>query len=362
MKLLLALALAGCGVTNPTAGNDPATSPPAAPQSPSRTPGGAAATVRYRITAIPTSVAGGRTYASHAICAKHAVVGTADVTSSTAHAVVFDGTTVTDIGTLPGRLDSWGADGNAAGTVVGTSGGPMTGQGYVARDGVMSQLGGIGGEYTEAYVVNDSGVIAGIAAIPGQGDVNTHAVVWEAGCLNPTDLSALNNRPYSWPRDINGRGDVAGGDALLETNDWRAVVWRDTVLVELDDGGAPRSDAFAINDAGTVVGYVEDEGSTYRHPVVWQNGQMTDIGTLGGDYGDALGVNNRGDVVGDSTRSGNAIGYAFLYSNGAMTNLNNFASPGWYLGQAVDICDDGMIVGNGMFEGAERGFIMTPEP
>lgn len=362
MKVFLAVALVGCGASDPQV----ATSPPPVSQAPSRTAGDVtrAPIAGYRITAITPPLASGNTYASHAICARHAVVGTADLAPNQSHAIVFDyvSGTVTDIGTLPGRLDSRGADGNAAGTIVGSSGGPSFSAAFELRDGVMSELGGIGGAYTDASALDDGGDIVGIAAIPGEGDVDVHAVEWEAGCMNPTDLTALNGGHYSWTRDINSRGEIVGGDVFASVNQWRAVVWRNNVLVELDDHGAPDSEASAINEAGTIAGYIESVGS-YIHPVVWRDDQMTDIGTLGGDYGEALGLDARGDVVGQATTAGNRIEDAFLYANGTMTDLNDFVDQThWWLGQAIDICDDGTIIGNGILDGASRGYVLTPVP
>lgn len=56
-----------------------------------------------------------------------------------------------------------------------------------------------------------------------------------------------------------------------------------------------------------------------------------------------------------------------MYENGHMIDLNSLlgASSGWVLQDATGINDLGVIVGNGLFDGQERAFILdtttTPE-
>lgn len=363
MKTFLAIALAGCGVSNMSGpdGIDPpptATNPKAAPirgitkDSPIPLKG-------YRIEAVPTLVAGGNSYASKLICATHAVVGTADVGANQSHAILYANGTVTDLGTLGGTL-SQGLGGNAAGTIVGSSAAPNNGRAFVYRNGAMTELSGIGGEFSDAYAVNDREQIVGEASIPGQGDVDEHAILWEPDCSNAVDLTALNGGRYGFPRDINNQGDIVGTDADPVANHSRAVVWRNRVQIALDDGGALDSDATAINDAGDITGIIQGIGA--RRGVVWHNGVMTELGTLGGSYADAIGLDNSGDIVGDSTTAANDPLYAVLFRGGAVINLNDYVdTTHWWLGQAIDICDDGTILGNGILDGLSRGFILTPE-
>ncbi len=364
-KVFVSIVLAGCGVSStPPDGIDPPAPPPhtrAAATSERMPPG--PLLPGYRIEALPTPVSFGRSYVSKAICATGAVVGTADITGlNQSHAVVYANGQLTDLGTLGGSLSA-GLDGNAAGTIVGDSAAPNNAAAFVYRNGVMTQLPGIGGEFSSAIAINDREEITGEASIPGQGDVDEHAILWEPDCSNPVDLTALDGGRYSWPRDINNQGDIVGGDAILpDMIHSRAVVWRNRVLVELDDNGAPDSQAMAINNAGTIAGFIQGLG--VAHAVIWRNGTMTDLGTLpGGFYSHAIGIDDAGDVVGDSTVASNDRGYAVLFTGGAIVNLNDYVDPThWWLGQATDICNDGRIVGNGTLDGISRGFILTPEP
>lgn len=363
MKTFLAIALAGCGVSSvPTGpdGIDPPQAPTSANIAPTRgiTKDSPLHLAGYRIEALPT-LAPGNSQAAKAICATGGVVGTTAVASNQYHAVLYANGVLTDLGTLGGTGSS-ALDGNAAGTIVGNSAAPNFGRAFVYRDGAMTELSGIGGEYSNAYAVNDREEIVGQASIPGEGDVDEHAILWEPDCSNAVDLTALNGGRYGWARDINDQGDIVGTDADPVANHSRAVMWHNRVLVELDDGGAPDSLATAINDAGAITGIVMQPGM--RHAVVWRDGTMTDLGTLGGSYSDAIGIDNAGDVVGDAATPANDRLYAVVFAGGAVINLNDYVdSTHWSLGQATDICDDGRIVGNGILDGASRGFILTPE-
>src|SRR5215203_1071244 len=70
------------------------------------------------------------------------------------------------------------------------------------------------------------------------------------------------------------------GDAAI-VSPGRAVLWEGDRLIELGTLGGPTSYAFAINDAGQVVGAAataEDE----CHAFLWEAGQMTILDDLGG--------------------------------------------------------------------------------
>ncbi len=88
---------------------------------------------------------------------------------------------------------------------------------------------------------------------------------------------------------------------------------------------------------------------------------MSDLGTLPGDNETiATGINASGQVVGSSRRSGPAR--AFVWSDGLMSDLNSLIPPdsGWVLRSAAAINDADQIVGWGLHNGADRGFLLTP--
>lgn len=90
---------------------------------------------------------------------------------------------------------------------------------------------------------------------------------------------------------------------------------------------------------------------------------MIDLGALGYAYSVADGINKNGQVVGSAF---NATGtdHAFLYSGGHMLDLTSLlpSGSGWTLQDAYGINSLGQIVGDGVVNGQEEAFLMTPVP
>ena len=91
---------------------------------------------------------------------------------------------------------------------------------------------------------------------------------------------------------------------------------------------------------------------------------MTNLGTLGGDksWSYANSINDDGLIVGDILFEG-SIRTAFIY-DGEMIDLNDLISPtsGWELIFAYDINSLGQIVGRGYIDGNFHSYLLTPVP
>src|SRR5215467_12555769 len=84
--------------------------------------------------------------------------------------------TVTDLGTFSGSNSAKVADINKGGQIVGTS----ANHAFLWSNGVMTDLGTLGGSVSMAYSINDSGVVVGEAAtMTGE----MHAFVWQNGVM-----------------------------------------------------------------------------------------------------------------------------------------------------------------------------------
>jgi len=186
-------------------------------------------------------------------------------------------------------------------------------QGYKGID-----LGTLGGSYSQAYDVNDKGMVVG-----GSWDAYGyyHAFKWSKA-TGMVDLNPFGSS-LSSARTVNNKGDIAGTwtpDAFaLE----RACLWRANGefvdLGALFGGDDTMTYPTDINEHGCVVGRaysnsdVMSPSSHVGRAVMWSltsNGYVIrDLGTLpGGTWAWAYGINERDEVVGmsETYRSGMA--------------------------------------------------------
>ncbi|PSB34875.1 HAF repeat-containing PEP-CTERM protein [Chlorogloea sp. CCALA 695] len=124
-----------------------------------------------------------------------------------------------------------------------------------------------------------------------------------------------------------------------------------------------------INDSGNIVGSSSNSLSNdVEFATLWEDPTQigVSLGSLGGNFSKALGVNNSQQIVGDSTLSGESTQHAFLWEDGEILDLNSLVDPsvGWELTSALEINNNGDIIGVGLYNGVQRGFIATavPEP
>lgn len=307
------------------------------------------ANARYIITDLGTL--GGDTSQAFGINTQGQVVGQAKLDAQIYHAFFWDGETITDLGTLGGP-QSIATDINDAGQVVGVSHySGSENRAFLWQNGVMQNLGTVGGDESSASGINSAGQVVGRDAFHG---AFGRAFLWQNGSMQILASPGVNHDSAT---DINDAGQVVGaasyGDPSASVP--HAVLWQNGSIQDLGYlSGSDRSWAYAINNAGQVVG-------SSNHAFLWQNGSMQDLGTLGGSISDAYDINDGGQVVGQSLTA--AQGYhAFLWENEQMKDLNTLipTDSGWVLVEARAINKRGQIAGYGRINGQAHAFLLTP--
>jgi probable HAF family extracellular repeat protein len=139
--------------------------------------------------------------------------------------------------------------------------------------------------------------------------------------------------------------------------------------------------ATALNDKGQVVGAgpLTSDFNAPIHALLWsdpsRNPVGQDLGTLRGEGETSLPFSsfNTASVANSINNDGLIAGYAYapngerhavIWKNGALVDLNDLVpiDAGWTLSSAVKVNNEGQIVGTGLINGQEEGFLLTPEP
>jgi probable HAF family extracellular repeat protein len=295
--------------------------------------------------------------------------------------------TIKDLGTLPGQTSSVATAINNQGQVVGIS--------YNSSDGnFASGLTGVEtpprfhstGPGAQSFLFS-GGQITQISPIGGL-------------AMSINDSSQVVGGPNA---SINNSGQyVAGAYSGIDSGDFQisSHVTSGTTTTALP----ALFDPYAINNSGQIAGSltINAHGGSDTHPAIYQNGQLTDLFSKIGSgqyYGSAaIAINQKGDMLinvsppdnslhsylynasaGKATElsalpggsgmiaaalnnSDQAVGKGSLYSNGVVKALASLISSGtgWSNLNATGINDAGQIVGQGLIDGQEHAFEMSP--
>jgi probable HAF family extracellular repeat protein len=244
---------------------------------------------------------------------------------------------------------------------------------FLWENGVMVDLGTTGGESSRGWAISANGMVVGASQIcwvdPKNPDDpcfpvgNEYAFVWDGN--EATDLGGLLGSSDSSALGVNSAGDIVGQSIVVSgfSTPRHAVRWVNGAIIDLGTLGGFNSWAFDVNDSGLIAGFSDNAANTSHHPFIYdiETGEMIDLGLPAGYLSaEALAINSAGHVVGMAFSCCDAA--AFLYDGTSMHILNDLVTPGsgWSLIEANDINDAGWIVGRGMHNGLERGFLMKP--
>lgn len=182
-------------------------------------------------------------------------------------------------------------------------------------------LGSLGGGLSAASGVNTGGAVVGLSY---NGSFFQHAFLWTSSGgmqdLTPT-LTSIGGAAAT---GINSSNQVVGYYFPNGSQNTLGFTWTKTAgLVNI---GATGTQAFAVNDAGTVVGQ-SPNSKGFQHAFSWtQAGGLKDLGTLGGTSSTALSINNKGWIVGTSLASGTGSLHGFLWTpTGGMQDFTTLA-------------------------------------
>ena len=286
----------------------------------------------YRVIKLGV-LADGRSSVANAVSPVGHVVGTSwtSFNQPNEHAFLWYNGVMTDLGTLGGCC-STAYSVNQAGTVVGISETASGAQhGFIWKDGVMTDMTTLGRQVSEARDVNTLGQVTGLGS--GGGFIYYRGVFTNLGAIRPAALNAL--------------GWVAG-DGLNGTGYQRAFLWKDGVRTNLGTLGGNFSSASDLTSHGVVVGISTRSDGRYQ-AFVWKDGVMRDL-RVPGVLSTASGINGANVVVGQRQTASSFL--AFVRRDGVVRDL---PSLGGKYSAANKINSSGWIVGESRTADAENG-------
>lgn len=265
------------------------------------------------LKAIDLGTLGGTYARAYAINNSGNIVGVSDPTVGPARATYWEKVSATtwsirQLGSAPNETQSGAAGINNAGVIAGWTYYPGS-DGIAQGDPVRwlshaSPPENLGSAGSEAGGINLAGQI--LMKMPVDG--TSRGFLWENGVI--TDLGHLGGVQSAGIR-INSAGDIVGYSRVIPFPDGRtrAVVWKAGVIRELPllPGGTHDAFAYNINDAGIIVG-VSPTAAGQPHAVRWVPAASEASGyrieDLGLGYSVARGINSYGEIVGEYYKGG----------------------------------------------------------
>ncbi|MGI9291817.1 MAG: hypothetical protein ACR2QG_11170 [Gammaproteobacteria bacterium] len=171
---------------------------------------------------------------------------------------------ITNLGTLGGNY-SGAYDINESGAITGfawPTGAAFStfGQGFIYKNGVMTPLGTVSSPtgYSRGHGINNSDEIVGRGSVVNFNDSDKYAIYWDEN-QNLDQFDIPESGTYSTTEQINNNGLIVGASRTPTTgNTLHAVSWDTDGNINFlnnPNGSSFGSKMWSVNDAGIMVGY-----------------------------------------------------------------------------------------------------------
>jgi probable HAF family extracellular repeat protein len=338
----------------------------------------AAAAPSYVMTALGTL--GGTDSQALALNDSGQIVGVALLKNGSAHAFLYAGGGMTDLGVLAGYGASEAEAINNAGQIAGY-GNDANGNAYafLYANGKTTNLGVLAGDANEqAFGINSSGQVVGASNTSTVASFDENAVLYANG--KTTKLGPLPGGFDSHANGINDNGQAAGYSDTNQVDSANNIIYH---AVRYAAGGGtfdvgarvPASSGLtdsvgtAINAGGNVTGFAYATGMPYQAFVYSNASGFKLLGKLPrGENSLAFGMNATGAIVGQGDigavdGQGLLIYHAWVYLGTTMYDLNSCTvnAAGWRIQFARGINAVGQIAGYAINPtGHFQAILLTP--
>jgi probable HAF family extracellular repeat protein len=255
---------------------------------------------------------------------------------------------------------------------------------FMSENGLMRDIGTLGGNDSMAVLINEMGAVCGFSSINTEINDTTglptiHPFLWINGQMR--DLGSLGGTLATtgsfvdgpWGRVMNDQAHVAGTSLLAGDEDRGAFIWRHGQMTDLGSLGGNATDAYAISNNDQVVGRSRTTNTPgSHHPFLWENGQMTDLGVAATcTRGTAHTINSRGEVGGGFAGctpdpDDRAVARGFYWKKGKpIVDVNSLITPAsnLWVDDISFINDAGQMAGTGVLpDGSTRAVLLVPIP